>query len=146
MIRSILDKNGSAWPIARERERERIKKEKKKKGLPPVHPDSLSVSVKTKRRGATLSLVKIYGSFHTDYNGFRSTRLYRSWNPGGRNERSMFTIIIRSRSPAWNHATKTKMSFDRNFEKIVEKSSSFENFRSPGTWKRVGFVLSFRFG
>ena len=31
MIRNILDKNGSAWPIARERNRERIKKEKKKK-------------------------------------------------------------------------------------------------------------------
>lgn len=26
------------------------------------------------------------------------TRLYRSWNPGGRNERNMFTIIIWSRS------------------------------------------------
>ena len=63
-----------------------------------MHPDSLFVSVKTKRRGATLSLVKIYGRFHTDYNGFRSTRLYRSWNPGGRNERSMFTIIIRPRT------------------------------------------------
>lgn len=86
----------------------RIRKRRKIPGW-EKDPDSLSVSVKTKRRGATLSLVKIYGSFHTYYNGFRSMRLYRSWNPGGHNERNMFTIII------WSHSLPSAFQHTRMF-------------------------------
>lgn len=49
-------------------------------GFPIRLPDSLFVPAKTKHRTTTLSLVKIYGSFHTNYNGFRCVSRYRSGN------------------------------------------------------------------